>query len=116
MRKIIVLFMLGLVLGAFPAKAEDTRDPFLNPHQYEQAIHQITVMGIVVAGNVERIIMHIEGYDELAVMKTGDSVAVTHKGLRHEFLIKSVTAKSVRFEAATSNVRKDAASYEVFLL
>lgn len=102
--------------SALPVRVEETRDPFVDPYKFAEAIHRITVMGIVVAGDVERIIVHIDGYDELAVMKTGDAVAVNHNGLRHEFLIKSVTAKSVRFEAVAKNVRQDAASYEVFLL
>jgi len=98
-----------------PDRTEQTRDPFVDPYKYASAIHRITVMGIVIAGNVERIIMHIDGYDELAVMKTGDAVAVNHNGVRHEFAIKSVTPKSVRFEATPDSAQSDAV-YEVFLL
>lgn len=98
-----------------PDRTEQTRDPFVDPYKYAAAIHRITVMGIVTADNVERIIMHIDGYDELAVMKTGDAVAVNHNGVRHEFVIKSVTPKSVRFEATPDSAQSDAV-YEVFLL
>jgi len=100
---------------AEPDRTGQTRDPFVDPYKYAAAIHRITVMGIVIAGNVERIIMHIDGYDELAVMKTGDAVAVNHNGVRHEFVIKSVTPKSVRFEATPDSAQADAV-YEVFLL
>ena len=104
--------------AAAPPRTGDTRDPFTNAFKYEEAIHHITVLGIVTAGAVERIIVHIDGYDELAVLKTGDLVAVNHNGVRHEFVINAVNPKSVRFVAGTKAPKKDpnAFTYEVFLL
>jgi hypothetical protein len=99
--------------------AEETRDPFLNPYQYEKAIQQVVVMGIVMADKVERVIVQIAGYDEPAVFKTGDVIAVKYLDKPYEFKITEVKPKSVSFEAGPRTAKKgdpDSFHYEVFLL
>lgn len=117
------VFMAALIFGLFlpySGLAQETRDPFLNPYHYEQAIHQVMVTGIVIAGEVRRIIVQIEGLDEPAVFKAGDTIAINYQGLPHEFKIREVNPRSVRFEAGPKEPKKgkdaDAFTYEVFLL
>jgi hypothetical protein len=128
MHKIIAALLLALLLHSAPARAESLppRDPFkqteaiTNPYQYAQAIQQVVVMGIVMAGKVERVIVRINGYDELAVFKGGDTIAVNFQGLPHEFKIMEVNPRSVSFEAGPKHSKKgkdpDTFTYEVFLL
>ena len=127
MHKIIAALLLALLLQSAPARADNAqRDPFrqteaiTNPYQYAQAIQQVVVMGIVMAGKVERVIVQINGYDELAVFKGGDTIAVNFQGLPHEFKIMKVTPRSVSFEAGPKHSKKgedpETFSYEVFLL
>jgi len=127
MHKILAAVLLALLLYAAPARSESVpRDPFrqteaiTNPYHYAQAIQQVVVMGIVMAGNIERVIVQIHGYDELAVFKGGDTIAVNFQGLPHEFKITEVKPRSVSFEAGPKHARKgvdpETFTYEVFLL
>lgn len=105
---------------AAPVGARETRDPFIDPYKYAQAIQQVVVMGIVIADKVERVIVQIHGYDELAVFKGGDTIAVNFQGLPHEFKITEVKPRSVSFIAGPRQTKKGADpetfTYEVFLL
>ncbi len=118
MRTLIATTILLAALWAAPALAEEQRDPFLNSYQFAEAIHHITVQGIVISGKVERIIVMIDGYTEPAVFRTGDTIAVFHQGLAHEFTIREVSPRRVRFEAGPKPASKDkgAFTYEVQLL
>lgn len=127
MHKIIAFLLLTVLLYSAPARAEsDPRDPFkqteaiTNPYQYAQAIQQVVVMGIVMSGKVQRVIVQISGYDDLAVFKGGDTIAVNFQGLPHEFKITEVNPRSVSFEAGPKLSKKgadpDTFTYEVFLL
>ncbi len=127
MHKILAALLLAILLYSAPARAQSApRDPFreteaiTNPYQYAQAIQQVVVMGIVMADKVERVIVQISGYDDLAVFKNGDTIAVNFQGLPHEFKITEVTPRSVSFEAGPKHSKKGADpetfTYEVFLL
>jgi len=68
---------------------------------------QVVVMGIVMAGKVERVIVQINGYDELALFKGGDTIAVNFQGLPHEFKIMKVTPRSVASRPGQNNSKKE---------
>lgn len=126
MRKAILMVAAWLCLFAIcgVGHAEPTRDPFEStpsaavPLNYEGAIQQITVKGIVRTQTAQRVIVSIAGIDGLAVLKAGDKVSLDYQGRAHVFLVEKIAAKAVGFRTlpkAVAGACKEVQTYEVII-
>lgn len=123
-RPIILLWLLWLAGAGGAVQAETARDPFETtagaeiPSNFEKAIQQIAVKGIVRTETAQRIIVSIAGIDGLAVLKPGDKLALDFQGRPHLFTVGDVGVKNVQFRAvpvASKGAPQDAATYEVLV-
>lgn len=114
--------LLCLAAAGGAAQARTGRDPFEAtaaaevPSNYEKAIQQLTVKGIVRTETQQRIIVMIAGIDGMAVLKRGDKLALDVEGRSHVFRVETVEAKNVRFQVvppASANASRAGDFYEV---
>lgn len=122
---LMFVWLLCLCAAGGAAYAETARDPFETkaageiPPNYEKAIQQVSVKGIVRAETGKRIIVGIAGLDGLTVLKPGEKVALDYNGRPHVFTVGNIGVKRVQFRAAPPASSKeapdDAADYEVFV-
>lgn len=100
-----LLALILVCLAEASVHAETERNPFElpasaeNPYRYEKAVQQVTVKGIVRAEGVNRVIIGIKDIEGLAVLKSGDKIALDYQGLGHRFTVGEIRTKSVRFQA-----------------
>ncbi|WP_319406546.1 hypothetical protein [uncultured Desulfosarcina sp.] len=126
MRTATMMLAVWLCLSAAGGAgyAETARDPFENtpsadiPLNYEQAIHQFFVKGIVRTKAAKRIIVSIAGIDGLAVLKPGDKLSLDCQGRPHVFRVATIEAKTVGFQTvppASAGGQHAVQTYEVIV-
>jgi hypothetical protein len=114
MKQVMGIFLAAMALCLFAGWAHgEQRSPFVepadkvNPYNYEKAIQQVMVKGIVRIEGAERVMVRIADIKGLAVLKPGDRFALDYRGLTHVFTVGEIKTHSVRFQACLDSETRE---------